>query len=250
MCTTTGNAAGAIAPDSRAAVLGCQSGARPANNSSRRVVLAAIKAFAALVLACMFAPGALASGGNYVIQGGTAYQQLQVHEALDASSFNWSLVPETITIHIDPSIARDQSIPGEIFLNPTLLDSGEFGWGAVQNEYGQQVDLLLLSNAQHAIFNTALGGTAWCYGDESGLQLQQYGCERFASNLAWAYWTSPMNCIQPAYVGAVASGMSPAAFRAFLTTQLGVPTVSQAYATRQTLSVKKLSPKRTSRGIE
>jgi hypothetical protein len=237
--TTTGNTAGPVAPTTQAAV-----------HSPRRLALVALKIVAALAVACTFAPGALASGGNYVIQGGTPYQQLQVHEALDASSFNWSLVPETITIDIDPTVTRDQSIPGEIFLDPTLLDSGEFGWGAIQNEYGQQVDLFLLTDAQHAIFNTALGGTAWCYADESGLQLQQYGCERFASNLAWAYWTSPMNCIQPAYAGAVAAGMSPAAFRAFLTTQLGVPTMSQVHAARQTESVKTLSPKRTSRGIE
>lgn len=250
MCTTTGNAAGAIAPITQAAVLDCCSAERLADNSSRRGVLTAVKILAALIVACVFAPGALASGGNYVIQGGTAYEQLQVHEALDASSFNWSLVPETITIDIDPSVTRDYSLQGEIFLDPALLDSGEFGWGAVQNEYGHQVDLFLLTDAQHAIFNTALGGSAWCYTDESGLQLAQYGCERFASNLAWAYWTSPMNCIQPAYVGAVASGMSPAAFRAFLTNQLGMPTVSQVNTIRQTLSVKKLPLKRTSKGIE
>jgi hypothetical protein len=241
VCTTTGNTAGAIAPDSRAAVL---------NDSSRWIVLAALKVVAAVVVACAFAPLALASGGNYVIQGGTAYQQLQVHQALDASSFNWSLVPTTITIDIDPSVTRDQSIPGEIFLDPVLLDAGEFGWGAVQNEYAQQVDLFLLTDAQHAIFNSALGGTAWCYTDESGLQLAQYGCERFASNLAWAYWTSPMNCIQPADVGSVAAGMSPAAFRALLTSQLGMSTISQVPVVRQTQSVKMLAPKRTSRGIE
>jgi hypothetical protein len=213
-------------------------------NPPRRFGAPALKVFAAFVAACTFAPAAAATGGNYVFQGGTPYQQSQVRQALDASSFNWSLVPETITIDIDPAVTRDQSIPGEIFLNPDLLDSGEFGWGVVQNEYAHQVDLFLLSDAQHAIFNTALGGTAWCYADQPGLQLAQYGCERFASTLAWAYWTVPVNCIQPAYVGSVAAGMSPAAFRAFLTSQLGEPTVSQVHTTRQTQAVKKSSIKR------
>ncbi len=250
MRTTTGTAAAAVTPNSKTAVRQRRCPEGLVGNSHRRIVVAGLKVFAAFVVACTFAPAAAAVGGNYVIQGGTSYERLQVHEALDASSFNWSLVPATITIVIDPSITRDQSVSGEIFLDPALLDSGDFGWGVVQNEYAQQVDLFLLTDAQHAIFNSALGGTAWCYTDEPGLQLAQYGCERFASTLAWAYWSSPLNCIQPAYAGAVAAGMSPAAFRAFLTSQLGEPTVSQVLTTRQTQSSKKTSPKRTARGLE
>jgi hypothetical protein len=238
VCTITGDNAGAFAPPPQAVVMECRTPESLLKNPPRRVGLPALKVFAAFVAACVVAPAANASGGNYTFQGGTPYQQLQVREALDASSFNWSLVPETITIDIDPSVTRDQSIPGEIFLNPSLLNAGQLAWGVVQNEYAHQVDLYLLTDAQHAIFNTALGGTVWCYADQSGLQLAQYGCERFASTLAWAYWQSPINCIQPAYVGVVAAGMSPAAFRAFLTDQLGTPTVT-VHTTRQTQSVKK-----------
>jgi hypothetical protein len=239
VCTITGNNAGANAPLSKAVVMECRTPESLKRNPPRRVALPALKVFAAFVAACVVAPAASASGGNYVFQGGTPYQQLQVREALDASSFNWNLVTEQITIDIDPSITRDQSIQGEIFLNPSLLNAGQLAWGVVQNEYAHQVDMFLLTDAQHAIFNSALGGTAWCYADEAGLQLSQYGCERFASTLAWAYWQSPVNCIQPAYVGVVAAGMSPAAFRAFLTSQLGTPTVDAVQTTRQTQSVKK-----------
>ncbi len=178
-----------------------------------------------LLAGVLWSPGAaFATGGNYVLAGGTPFEQQQVRDALAASSFNWSLVTQQITIHIDPSVTRDQTIPGEIFLDPDLLNSGELSWGVVQNEYASQVNFFLLADSQHAIFNAALGGTAWCYADQSGLQLAQYGCERFASTLAWAYWQSPENCIQPAYVGAVAAGMTPAAFRALLTSQLGTVT--------------------------
>jgi hypothetical protein len=186
----------------------------------------------ALPVALALSANALASGGNYSFQGGTAYQQAQVRDALNASSFNWSLVTQQITIDIDPSVVQDESTPGEIFLSPSLLDSGEFSWGVVQTEYANQVDFLLLPQQDDALLNTALGGTAWCYGDQAGLQLAQYGCERFAATLAWAYWQSSDNCIQPSEVGADAAGMAPAAFRALLASLLGdvtsAPTVQTA----------------------
>ena len=56
-------------------------------------------ALAALALAAE----ARAAGGSYRFDGGTPAEQRQVRAALDASSFNWSLVPVQITIHI----ARD-----------------------------------------------------------------------------------------------------------------------------------------------
>lgn len=175
-----------------------------------------------LLVAWAMPTGALADGGNYVFQGGTPFEQQQVRDALDASSFNWSLVGEQITIDIDPSVGQDESIPGEIFLDPALLDSGALSWGVVQTEYANQVDFFLLPSQDHATVNAALGGTAWCYGDEAGLQLAQYGCERFAATLTWSYWQSPENCMQPSEVaGGVSSAMAPAAFRALVTSLLG-----------------------------
>ncbi len=194
--------------------------------------------------ALFFSGTAFAAGGNYVFDGGTAYQQQQVRQALSASSFNWSLVTQQITISIDPSVTRDEAIPGEIFLDPALLDSGEFSWGVVQNEYAHEVDFFLLTDVQHAIFNTALGGTAWCYEDQAGLKLAQYGCERFASTLAWAYWQSPENCIQPSYVGDVI-GMAPAAFRALMATLLGIPAQTETTSNAARYALDHLTAKRT-----
>jgi len=194
----------------------------------RRFILSLV---VALPVTLALSGNALASGGNYVFQGGTPYQQLQVRDALNASTFNWSLVTQQVTIDISPSVVQDQSTPGQIFLNPSLLDSGEFSWGVVQTEYANQVDFLLLPQQDDAMFDTALGGTAWCYLDQAGLQLSQYGCERFAATLTWAYWQSPDNCIQPSEVGADAAGMPPAAFRALVASVLGNVTSAPTTAT-------------------
>jgi hypothetical protein len=163
---------------------------------------------------------ALAVGGNYVFQGGTRYQQLQVRSALNASSFNWSVVPETITITITP-LPVDEAIPGQIWLDPNLLDSGQFSWGTVQHEFAHEVDFTLFNPAIHAELETALGGTAWCYADNPALRHNQYGCERFASTLAWAYWPNAQNSMKPSMVAGESGGMKPVAFRSLMTSILG-----------------------------
>src|SRR2546423_8355489 len=87
---------------------------------------------------------AQASGGTYRFDGGTAYERSQVHAALEASSFNWSRVHATITIHIRAG-GMSHSTRGEIWLDADLLDSGRFGWATVQDEYAHQVDYFLLT---------------------------------------------------------------------------------------------------------
>ena len=138
------------------------------------------------------------------------------------SSFNWSIVPGPITITPTPV---SEAIPGEIILDSNLLDSGEFSWGVVQHQYAHQVDFALLDDTMHAQLNAALGGTVWCYADSpTPLMHDQYGCERFASTLARAYWQSPENCMKPSYIAGESGGISPAAFRALITTLLGTIT--------------------------
>src|SRR5665213_2553765 len=156
----------------------------------RRFLFSLLVALSALALA----GNALAGGGNYVFQGGTPSQQQQVRDALNASSFNWSIVPQQITITIAPGASSEAS-PDQIWLDPDLLNAGELSWGTVQHEYAHQVDFELLNDANRAQLETALGGTAWCYGDSPTLQHNQYGCERFASTLAWAYWQNSQNCM-------------------------------------------------------
>jgi hypothetical protein len=161
-----------------------------------------------------------AGGGSYVFDGGSAAEQQQVRDALQASSFDWSLVPGTVTIHIGSYTAQEAG-PGQIFLDARLLDSGPFAWGVVQHEYAHQVDFAVLDDAARARIGAALGTSTWCYGDTQLLRHDQYGCERFASTLAWAYWQSPDNCMRPATLGIESGAISPAAFQALLSSILG-----------------------------
>jgi len=179
-----------------------------------------VSALAALCLADLAAAG----GGNYVFDGGTSAQQAQVRAALGASSFTWSLVPAQITIHITRDIVSSQATPGQIWLDAGLLDTGVFSWATVQHEYGHQVDFFLLDDAMRATLEQALGGEDWFY--DEPLPHSAYGCERFASTLAWAYWQSPDNALSPRGAGSESGGMPAARFRALLTGLLRTPATS------------------------
>jgi hypothetical protein len=172
-----------------------------------------------------FAQSALAGGGSYVFAGGTPKQQATVHSALEASSFSWGLIPSTITIHIG-SFGGSYSTYGQIYLGASLLDSGRFAWGVVQHEMGHQVDFFLFDDAKRAQLLQLLGGKDWCY-SISGLKHSDYGCERFASELAWAYWQSPDNSMKPSSPTDEAGAIPVAQFRAVLTQLIGAPVVAQ-----------------------
>jgi|SRR5579872_1844705 len=182
----------------------------------RRFVLCV---FAALSL--VPAGSAAAAGGNYVFAGGTPREQAQVTGALNASAFDWSLVPAQITIRIAPGLPSEAT-PGTIWLDANLLDAGMFSWGTVQHEYAHEVDFFLLDNAKRQLLETMLGGKDWCY-SVLGLQHSQYGCERFASTLAWAYWPNAANTMRPTAPTDESAAMDPAKFRALLTTLIGAP---------------------------
>ena len=175
----------------------------------------------ALVAALVLAPSALATGGSYTFDGGTRAEQAQVKAALDASSFDYSVVPARVVVHITPN-AVSEATPGNIYLAPSLLDAGRFGWGVVQHEYAHQVDFLVLTDAARAELQAALGGTAWC----SGAVHAQLACERFADLLSWAYWQSPDNCLKPTSAADEGGQLAPAAFRALVTRVLPQRTLS------------------------
>src|SRR5712671_513959 len=99
-----------------------------------------------LVLAFALAPAAQASGGRYVFDGGTRAQRGQVRSALRASSFDWSLVPGRIVIHIGNGVSP-HAVAGQIWLDAGLLDTGRFSWGVVQHEYAHQVDFGVLTDS-------------------------------------------------------------------------------------------------------
>lgn len=150
---------------------------------------------AGLLVAAMLVPSVgRATGGRYAFAGGTPRQQAEVARALEASSFDWDIVPARITIHIQRGIPS-QATPGQIWLDADLLDAGSFAWGVVQHEYAHQVDFFLLTPPARARLLRELGGTAWCAQTE--VRRDQLGCERFASAVAWAYWPSAENCMRP-----------------------------------------------------
>lgn len=182
---------------------------------ARAIKIALVTVVAALALSGQ----AQAGGGNYVFAGGSAKQRTQVRSALNASSFNWSLVPTQVKIHIAP-VGQSYSSPGEIWLDSKLLNTGRFSWAMVQDEYSHQVDFSLFDADTRSKLNSLLGGKDWCYG-VLGLMHHEYGCERFASTLVWAYWPSRDNAYKPQSRNSESAAMAPAKFRALMTELVG-----------------------------
>lgn len=180
-----------------------------------------IVALAALAATLALAGNAHAAGGNYVFDGGTAAEQKQVRAALDASAFPWSMVRQQVTIHVG-AYGTSHALPGHIYLDRDLLRSGRFAWATVQDEYAHQVDFFLFNTSIRAQLTSALGAKDWCYG-VSGLAHDQYGCERFASTLVWAYWPSKDNAYRPESPRDESAALAPAKFRALMATLIGAP---------------------------
>jgi hypothetical protein len=157
---------------------------------------------------------ALAAGGNYAFVGGTSADRAQVQSALDASKFDWSIVPVQIQVHFVDGIGS-YATPGHMWLDPLLLRAGVFSWAVVQDEYAHQVDFFVLNDDQRAVLNAVLGARVWCHADQPGLAHSAYGCERFTSSLVWSYWQSPANAYRPSKAGAEAS-LAPWRFRSVL----------------------------------
>jgi len=179
------------------------------------------------------AQSAAAGGGNYAFVGGTRAERAQVTAALDASLFDWSVVPEQITIRIAPGLAPSAKA-GTIELDSGLLDAGRFAWGIVQHEFAHQIDFFLLDDATRARLADRLGGESW-WQTPSGLAHQALTSERFASTLAWAYWPSQDNVLRPTSAGDEAGAISPGTFRALMSGLLGVSVPTQ----RQVASVRR-----------
>jgi len=181
----------------------------------------------AVVACALWCPAtAPASVGPVVFDGGSPAEQTQVINALQASSFDWRVLPEPITVHVGSFAAGGFATPGAVFLDSGLLDSGEFSWGTVQHEFAHEVDFLLLHKEDHTELEAALHARDWCY-EVPALSHADQGCERFASELSWAYWPSSENAMSPSDIGGGEStGMPPAAFRALLAELLDTPGVS------------------------
>lgn len=190
-------------------------------------------------------PAFAAGKPNVAFAGGTSAQQATVRAALNASSFDWSLLPQQVTVHVG-TYGSSYSTDGDVYIDGSLLDAGRWSWGVVQHEFGHQVDFMLLDDAKRAVLQQQLGGVDWCY-TTPGLQHSQHGCERFASELAWAYWPAADSAMSPANCNDESAGMPPAAFRALLAELIGAPsTVSTVSATTKAYApAVKQAPKKT-----
>lgn len=164
-----------------------------------------------LVAVSLLAPAeALAKGGQFVFEGGNAFQRTQVSKALSVSRFDWNLVPLS-TVHIKKGI-DSYALPGHIYLNADLLNAGMFSWGVIQHEYAHLLDFALLDEPARTSLLPRLGATDWWLGEYH----DERGVERFASTLAWAYWPVPDNAMKPQRPGDESSAMKPLAFRTML----------------------------------
>ncbi len=167
-----------------------------------------VAALPVLALALCAVQPAAAAGARTAFAGGSARERSQVRDALGASSFDWSRLPP-VTVHIG-SIGISYSTPGNVYLDSALLDSGRFAWGFVQHEFAHQVDFFLLDDADRAQLLPQLGVSDWWGGQDHA----SIGCERFASNFAWAFWPAATNAMRPLSAKDEAGSIAPAAFRA------------------------------------
>ena len=179
---------------------------------------AAVVGTVAIVLGTALAPKATGAAGAMAFRGGTTGEQREVRKALAASAFPFGVVGRTITVHIKAGVVS-QSQPGHVWLDSRLLDAGRFSWATVQDEFAHQVDFFVLRDSQRARLNTLLGGVDWCYG-VPGLPHAAYGCERFSSMVAWAYWPSVDNAYRPASSADESAAMPAARFRAIVDAML------------------------------
>ena len=191
---------------------------RSRSSGSERRTLARLLCCLALAasLAAVAAGEARAGGGNYVFAGGTPNQRAQVRDALEASTFPWDVVPGQIVIRIAPG-ALSAASRGVISLDSNLIDSGVFAWGLIQHEYAHQVDFFLFDDTTRTRLTQLLGAERWCWsGSAGGREHSEYGCERFASTLAWVYWPSPDTALKPTGSAAESAALPPAAFKRLL----------------------------------
>lgn len=164
---------------------------------------------------------ALAGGGSYAFEGATPTERSTVRAALEASSFDWGLVSERITIHVG-RFGTSRATPGHIWLDRGLLAAGRFAWPTIMDEYAHQVDFFVLDDTQRSLLQQRLGASAWCY-EVAALSHSAYGCERFSSMLAWAYWPSKSSAYKPSSAADETASMPPADFRRLLASLVGAP---------------------------
>jgi hypothetical protein len=89
-------------------------------------------------------------------------------------------------------------------------------------EYAQQIQYTTLNAQTRSQLTSRLGTKQWCYEDPT-LPGGANACERFAATLAWSYWPSAANSMQPSRPSDWSASMSPKAFRTMLSQLIGAP---------------------------
>ena len=173
------------------------------------------------VLALVLPASALAGGGNYGFDGARPAERSTVRAALNASSFDWGIVPQRVTIHVG-AYGVSRATPGHLWLDRGLLATGRFAWATVMDEYAHQIDFLVLDAPRRTLLQERLRASAWCY-ETSDVAHGANGCERFASMVVWAYWPSKHNTYSPASSSDESASMPAAEFRQLLTSLVGAP---------------------------
>ena len=130
---------------------------------------------------------ALAGGGDYVFDGGTARQQAQVRAALEASSFDWDVVKRQVTVHVGAH-GTSRSTPGHVWLDGGLLDTGRFAWAIVSTS--THTRSTSQCSTPPIVRGSAPLGAARLVLRGARPRPRDYGCERFATLVSWAYWPS------------------------------------------------------------
>ena len=148
----------------------------------------------ALVAASPAETASRAAVASFLSSDANARERAQIEAALAASSFNWSLLPVPVQVHVQPRI-RSRATPGHVWLSKELLASGRFGWAVIQDEFAHQIDFFLLDSEARTTLNAALGGESWYAAP--GVPHDRRGAERFAATLVWAYWPARANAYRP-----------------------------------------------------
>jgi len=165
---------------------------RTAGLGSVSALVGLLTAAAVLVLAVVQSEATAAARGGYSFDGGTPRERATVLSALRASAFDWSVVSGHVTVHIKAGGCN--AAKGQIWLDPAMLASGRDAWGVVQHEFAHQVDFFLFDTRTRRELTGLLGAKGWWPGDRR-FSHDEYGAERFASTLAWAYWPSRYNSL-------------------------------------------------------
>jgi hypothetical protein len=162
-----------------------------------------------VVLAALFVPAkAQAGGGAYVFSGGSEAARAQVRAALEASSFDWSLVSATVTFRI-ANCGCAGSSPGLIVLDETQLAAAPYGraytWAIVQHEYAHQVWDFALDDAARALSGRGFAASTSATSSRASLTMRMPAS---ALRTRSRGRTGPIRRIRPVGAGQWAAGAS------------------------------------------